>query len=198
MPQMRYRHWRTLTLVVLSLAVGSACNHPIDRASSDPPSSTPADARHDYERHIRRLSAKARPADSTASWRALKAAGTDAFPALIAHFRDRAIAAESLQGATLNPSTVGDACFDLIQMQIEGAWPKSLEDFHVLTPENTREWLAAHAGLTLDEMRRVASERAVARAEAALAAEPSKRSLQKAVAYLKERNRELATGPESR
>jgi len=191
MRQSPRHHPLTLAVAVVLLAWGAACDRPIDRTSSNPPSSSPADAPQDYDRHVRSLSAATPPAKARASHGALYAAGMDAFPTLLAHLDDKAVAAFELAGARAEPITVGEVCFELVQLQIEGAWPKAFRDFHVLTPDNTRQWLAAHSGLTLEELRRAATKQAVAQTEAALAANPSNGYLQKAVPYLKKRNREL-------
>jgi hypothetical protein len=145
----------------------------------------------EFERYIQDLSAGKPPAASHAAWEALSAAGAEAFPALIAHFGDRAVAADNVQQATAEPIRVGDACFAILQVQIEGAWPVSIRDFQVLTPHNAASWLAAHRGLTLADLRIAATQESLAQAEAALAKDPPSRVNRGAVKFLTERERAL-------
>jgi hypothetical protein len=128
---------------------------------------------------IGRLSAGTPAAESAAAWNALQAAGINAFPMLIANFDNRAIAADEFQQATSEPTTVGDACFDLLQQKVEGRWPKSVRDYRVLSPENAGDWLAMRRGKSLDELRRDARYEAVQKAETALAADPPNESVQR-------------------
>jgi hypothetical protein len=190
MPNMRRRLFTFFCALSLLLSM-TACSRPAGARESARPS-RPA-PRHDFERHIHSLSADAPPAASIASWEALRAAGADAFSSLIDHFDDPAVAADALQQATAEPTTVGQACFDLLQQQIEGRWPKSARDFQVLRPGNAREWLDANRGLTLEELRRVARRQSLARAEEALAADPSNETLHRTVRFLKGRDRLLKT-----
>ena len=146
---------------------------------------------HDFEPLIRKLAAHDLEIDGRNAHESLVAAGADAFPALIFHFSDRDEASSQFQQQTQNVTTVGEACFAIVQMQIEGRSPKDSRQFQVLTPENTREWLAAHRGFTLEELRKAASRESIAKAEAALAANPSDKFLKKEVRYLKEHAQEM-------
>jgi hypothetical protein len=179
-----------LLLAMSWLACAAACSGPRGQAASDSRDSATNNQR-EYERHIRNLSVGTPPQKVRVSRDSLAAAGTDAYPTLIAHFDDRTGAADSLWGATLRRPTVGTACFEIIQDQIEGAWPKGFRRFHVLAPDNTRQWLSEHSGLTLDELRLAACRESIARAESARAANPASDLLQNCIRFLRERETEL-------
>src|SRR5687767_14802240 len=156
-----------MSALVLSLMTGCARN-----AGGDDPAAAATREARAFERHVRDLSERASEAESVEAWRALSAAGTAAFPTLVAHFDHAEVAAEGLRGATGTPTTVGEACFNLLQMQVEGRWPKSLREYHVLSRENAEAWLAERRGMTLAELRLAAAREALEKAEAAMRAEP--------------------------
>jgi hypothetical protein len=100
----------------------------------------------------------------------LKAAGTKAFPVLLAHLNDRTIASEVFQhevqdvyGNVPSP-TIGEACFDLIQHQVEGNWPKGLRQYYVLSPTNVVSWWQARKEKSLKELRIEAARASLIRA----------------------------------
>jgi hypothetical protein len=89
----------------------------------------------------------------------LKSAGTKAFPALLAHLNDATTASEAFQhevqdihGNVPSP-TIGEACFDLIQHQIEGNWPKGLRQYYALSPMNIVSWWYARKNKSLKDLR---------------------------------------------
>ncbi|WP_148618747.1 hypothetical protein [Mariniblastus fucicola] len=94
--------------------------------------------------------------------RLLESAGVDAFPALLARLDDDSDACDRFMHAVgsfgdgphepYHPS-IGRACFDLIQGQAEGVWPKGFRQYHVLNNSNIREWIGQRKGKTLHEMR---------------------------------------------
>jgi len=121
----------------------------------------------DYERHIQQFASNTPPAKIQAALQALRTAGTNAFPALLAHLKDIAPAEPSFfQGSAAGTPTIGRACFGLLQGQIEGNWPKGFRDYYVLSPETAREWLASHRGLSLQQLRIEAAQQSLKRAEA--------------------------------
>ena len=91
----------------------------------------------------------------------IETAGVDAFSALIARLDDESDACDRLLGDVAfigegphkphHPS-IGEACFQILQSQIEGVWPKVFREFHVLTRSNIREWLEQRKSSTLNEL----------------------------------------------
>jgi len=90
----------------------------------------------------------------------LYAAGVDAFPALVARLDDHAtiptdIFARDIMvinadgSASAYRASVADACFEILQGQIEGNWPKGFRQYYVLTPSNVADWLGRHKGESL-------------------------------------------------
>jgi hypothetical protein len=157
----------------------------------------PCYAGDDYEPHIKNLAAGSPEKDIKASLRTLEAAGIAAFPTLIAHFSSREPAeprffqrqvAERAPDGTfrMHRPTIGEVCFDIVQGQIEGNWPKGFRQYYVLTPINTKEWLDAHSGLKLAQLRRSSLTESLRRAEADLAKDQSAEFFKTAVAFLRE------------
>lgn len=119
----------------------------------------------DYHQHVRNFAANTPREKIQNSVRAIKDAETNAFPVLLLHLQDTK-PAEPLffQGDSVRAPNIGDACFDLLQWQIEGAWPKGFRDYYTLTPKNVRDWLAKHSGLSLQQLRVEAAQESLARA----------------------------------
>jgi hypothetical protein len=119
----------------------------------------------DYHQNVRNLAADTPREKIQVAVKAIKDAGTNAFPVLLAHLQDKK-RAEPLffQGDSARAPTIGDACFDLLQWEIEGAWPKGFRDYYTLTPKNVRNWLAEHSGLSLQQLRVEAAQQSLARA----------------------------------
>ncbi|HSE25290.1 MAG TPA: hypothetical protein VLB68_26750 [Pyrinomonadaceae bacterium] len=92
----------------------------------------------------------------------LESAGTKAFPALLAHLEDTTKASSTFQravmeidasgNATLHHPTIGEACFDLIQNQVEGNWPKAYRQYYVLSPGNVVSWWQSRKDKSLPEL----------------------------------------------
>ena len=158
---------------------------------------TPSFAAQPYEEHVRNL-AQGTPKEAVeASLRALRAAGTAAFPILTANFTNEAPAVAEffardaftrLPDGSITPyaPSLGAVCFDLLQGQIEGNWPKGFRQYYVLSPSNAKSWLDAHKGLTLAQLRRISREESLRRAETDLAKRPASDLLKKAVAFLRQ------------
>jgi hypothetical protein len=119
----------------------------------------------DYDVHIRNLAFNSSPQSIRTALKALVDAGTNAFPTLIAHLNDQELASPTFQAATAKRPTIGDACFDILQQQVEGAWPKAYRDYCVLSPGTTPRWLARHAAKPLRELRIEAARESLGRAE---------------------------------
>lgn len=98
----------------------------------------------------------------------LREAGTKAFPVLISNVSDTSIASSTLQEATTGRTTVGDACFGILQMQVEDAWPKSLRKFHALNRNNVTKWWSTRKSKSLRELRLEAAQNSLSAAKKAL------------------------------
>lgn len=131
----------------------------------------------DYELQIRHLASNTPPNTVRAALQVLREAGTNAFPSLLANLDDTTPAerttfqrAEVRRGrdgkVEIAVPTIGDACFNLLQGQIEGEWPKGYRGYYVLSPKTARDWLAHRRGLTLQQLRIEAAQESLKRAEA--------------------------------
>ncbi|MCE9612140.1 MAG: hypothetical protein K8R23_18235 [Chthoniobacter sp.] len=139
----------------------------------------------DFSGYVRQLADDMPERDAVRAERALFDAGIRAFPTLLAHFGDRQLIQVRLNGrAVIGTPTVGDLCFDILQTQIEDNWPKGFRQFYILTPDNAKQWLDDHKGLSLRQLQLVSREESLRRAEASLAAAPSDLTM-KAVAFLR-------------
>lgn len=143
-------------------------------------------ADEDFSGYVRQLAADMPERDAVRAERALFEAGIRAFPTLLAHFGDRHLIHPRLNGRDVTGTpTVGDLCFDILQTQIEDNWPKGFRQFYVLTPDNTKQWLDDHTGLSLRQLQLVSREESLRRAEARLVSDPTDLTA-KAVAFLRE------------
>jgi hypothetical protein len=140
----------------------------------------------EFSGYVRQLAADMPERDAVRAERALFDAGIRAFPTLLAHFGDRQLIRARLNGRDVSGTpTVGDLCFDILQVQIEDNWPKGFRQFYILTPDNAKQWLDDHNGLSLRQLQLVSREESLRRAEARLAAESADLTT-KAVAFLRE------------
>ena len=102
----------------------------------------------------------------------LVAAGPTAFPALIKNLENRTPADDRFQRAVVEvrpdgsrhpyTPTVGNVCFDILQLQIEGSWPKSMAAYSVVSIQ----WIREHASRTLTELQEIAIAESLRRAKA--------------------------------
>lgn len=128
----------------------------------------------------------------------LRAAGTDAFPALLAHLDDTRPIPFDLYGGDWQSTTgenemsLGMICFELLQTQIEGNWPKAYRGAEILTPANIEQWLAAHEGASLAELRAAAARDELASVERQIAANGASEYLEMLRAFFEERVKETA------
>jgi hypothetical protein len=128
-----------------------------------------------YEAAIASLSENSDAAQVASATAALENAGTKAFPALLAHLNDTARASVVFQRAVMEVDakgnvigihhpTIGEVCFDLIQGQIEGNWPKGFREFYVLSSENVVDWWQARKEKTLKELQLETAQASLTRA----------------------------------
>lgn len=143
-------------------------------------------AADDLSGYVRQFAAGMPERDAVRALRTLTDAGLRAFPTLLAHLNDREPIQASLNNRDVSGTpTVGELCFDILQTQIEGNWPKGFREFYVLTPDNAKQWLGDRKGYSLRQLQLSSREESLRRAEAELAADPSDLTT-KAVAFLRE------------
>jgi hypothetical protein len=128
-----------------------------------------------YESAIASLSENSEPAQVARAIAVLESAGTKAFPALLAHLNDRARASVVFQNKAIvrfdakgnvfgHDPTIGEVCFDMIQGQVEGNWPKGYREFYVLSPKNVVSWWEARKTKPLKELQLEAAQESLTRA----------------------------------
>lgn len=152
------------------------------RAGDEPQSDDPA-------QNIRWLSVGTPEKQVDRAYSSLVASGAAAFPALIKGLENRTPADNRFQRAVVEISpdgsrhpytpTVGNVCFDILQLQIEGEWPKRMAAYYVVTPE----WIREHASAGLPELRDLAVDEALRRAKG--------QNDNQAVAFFEERLRDI-------
>jgi hypothetical protein len=125
-------------------------------------------------------------------------AKTQAFPALIKHVSDKTPASyehfglrdiRCLQEKTPCPPwppSIGEACFELIQSQIEGNWPKAYRSYYVLTAGNVGEWWEPRRTMSLKDLQLDAARTSLERAQQKRDAE--------AITFLQEHLKDVQTG----
>ncbi len=93
----------------------------------------------------------------------LVAAGKEAFPALLNHLDDDSDSHIEFQGAVepYVPPPIGQVCFSILQLQIEGRWPKSFRHHRVLNRVNISRWIEERPSKSLSEMRTEALTQAI-------------------------------------
>lgn len=161
-----------LSFIPLLLTVFSACRNTDARLSSrDVSAITP-----EYERAIQDLAeGKDRQTVNTAV-QVLSDAKTRAFPALIKHLSDKTPASVEYFGGrdiqcapqtTPCPPwqpTIGEACFDIIQSEVEGNWPKTYRSHYTLSAGNVGEWWESRRTMSLKDLQLDAATTSLERA----------------------------------
>ena len=128
-----------------------------------------------YESAIASLSENSDPAQVARAIAVLESAGTKAFPALLAHLNDTARASVVFQNKAIvrfdasgnvigHHPTIAEVCFDLIQGQVEGNWPKGYREFYVLSPKNVVSWWQPRKTKSLKELQLEAAQKSLTRA----------------------------------
>ena len=130
----------------------------------------------EYERAIQDLAkGKDRQTVKTAV-QVLSDAKTRAFPALINHLSDKTPASVEFFGGravqcapqtTPCPPwqpTIGEACFGIIQSEVEGNWPKAYREHYTLTAENVGKWWESRRTMSLKDLQLHAATTSLERA----------------------------------
>lgn len=161
-----------LSLLPLLLTVFSACRDTrVPLSSGDVSAITP-----EYERVIQDLAEGKDPQTIKTAIQVLSNAKTQAFPALIKHLSDKTPASVEhfgLRAIQCAPSTtpcspwqptIGEACFDIIQSEVEGNWPKAYQSHYTLTAGNVGEWWESRRTMSLKDLQLDAATTSLERA----------------------------------
>jgi len=163
---------RLIVLYLILLTIFSACRNTDVRVSStDGSAITP-----EYERAIQDLAAGKDPQTVKTAIQVLSGAKTQAFPTLIKHLSDKTPASVEyfgLRDIQCAPQTtpcppwqprIGEACFVIIQSEVEGNWPKAYRSHYTLTAENVREWWESRRTMSLKDLQLDAATTSLERA----------------------------------
>jgi hypothetical protein len=161
-----------LSFIPILLTVFSACRNTDARLSSKEVSAiTP-----EYERAIQDLTEGKDAQTVQTAIRVLSDAKTQAFPALIKHLNDKTPASVEFFGARgllCAPQTtpcppwppiIGEACFEIIQSEVEGNWPKAYRSHYTLTAGNVGEWWESRRTMSLKDLQLDAATSSLERA----------------------------------
>ena len=149
-----------VSFIPLLLTVFSACRITDARLSSREVSAITAE----YERAIQDLAEGKDLQTVKTAIQGLSDAKTQAFPALIKYLSDKRPASVEYFGlrdiqcapqTTPCPPwqpTIGEACFEIIQSEVEGNWPKAYRSHYTLTARNVREWWESRRSMSLKDL----------------------------------------------
>ena len=160
------------SFIPLLLTVFFACRNTDPRLSSRDVSAIPPE----YERAIQDLAEGTDPKKVKTAIQVLSDAKTQAFPALIKYLNDKTPASVEYFGArdiqcapqaTPCPPwqpTIGEACFVIIQSEVEGNWPKAYRSHYILTAGNVGEWWESRRTMSLKDLQLDAATTSLERA----------------------------------
>lgn len=161
-----------LSVILLLLTVFSACRNTDVRLSSKDVSTDTAK----FERAIQDLAEGKDSETVKTAILVLSEAKTEAFPALIKHLSEKTPASYEWFGlrdllcapqttpCPPGPPTIGEACFEIIQSEVEGNWPKAYRTHYILTAGNVAEWWASRRTMSLKELQLDAAKNSLERA----------------------------------
>ena len=141
-------------------------------SSSDVSAITP-----EYERAIQDLAEGTDPKRVKTAIEVLSDAKTQAFPALIKYLSDKTPASveyfalrDKLCAPQTTPCppwqpTIGEACFDIIQSEVEGNWPKAYRSLYTLTAGNVGQWWESRRTMSLKDLQLDAATTSLERAK---------------------------------
>ncbi|HEY0765414.1 MAG TPA: hypothetical protein VGD61_23755 [Pyrinomonadaceae bacterium] len=162
-----------LSVIPLLLTVFSACRNSDTRLSSSNVSAIAPE----YERAIQDLTEGKDPQTVKTAILVLSDAKTQAFPALIKHLSDKTPASVehfSLRAILCAPEstpcppwqpTIGEACFEILQSEVEGNWPKAFRSHYILTADNVGEWWESRRTMSLKDLQLDAATTSLERAK---------------------------------
>ena len=166
MIDVRFSTWRFLFFAAIVFSVGCQSFKVVSQASIDHQA---AKSRQVYsagmcEAAVQMFAAGTPDRDTVAAIQFVESAGVEAFPALLNHLGDKTEAAQRhfMQESVMRDKdgnwgpfvpTISSACFNIIQNQVEGCWPKLYRQSQVLNRSNVRDWLGQREGRTLGELR---------------------------------------------
>jgi len=161
-----------LSFIPLLLTVFSACRNSDARL---PPRDVSA-ITPEYERAIQDLAEGKDSQTVKTAILVLSDAKTQAFPALIKHLSDKTPASVEyfgLRAILCAPQTtpcppwqptIGEACFEIVQSEVEGNWPKAYRSYYTLTAGNVGEWWESRRTMSLKDLQLDAATTSLERA----------------------------------
>lgn len=161
-----------LSFLPLLLTMFCACRNTAPQLSSRDASAIAPE----YERAIKDFAEGTDPQRIKTAILVLGAAKTEAFPALIKYLSDKTPASVEyfglrnlLCGPQTTPCppwqpTIGDACFEMIQSEVEGNWPRAYRSHYILTAENVGEWWESRRTMSLKDLQLDAATTSLERA----------------------------------
>ena len=161
-----------LSFIPLLLTVFAACR----KTDAHLPAGTYLAITPEYERAIQDLAEGNDPETVKTAILLLSHAKTQAFPALIKHLSDKTPASFEYFGlrdiqcapqttpCSPRQPTIGEACFEVIQSEVEGNWPKAHRSHYTLTAGNVGEWWESRRTMSLKDLQLDAAESSLERA----------------------------------
>jgi hypothetical protein len=149
-----------ISFISLLLTAFSACWNTDARISSRKASPITSE----YERAIQDLAEGKDQQTVKRAVQVLSDAKTRAFSALIEHLGDKTPASVEYfggrdvqcapQATPCSPwqPTIGEACFDIIQSEVEGNWPKAYRSYYTLTAGNVGQWWESRKTMSLKDL----------------------------------------------
>lgn len=97
----------------------------------------------------------------------LVSASKQAFPVLLNRLNDQTYTHIEFLGSvsTTDLPSIGQVCFEILRIQIEGRWLKGMIQFHILDQSNITQWVNNHSLKSLTEMRQIALTQAIQKVE---------------------------------
>jgi hypothetical protein len=149
-----------ISFIPLLLTAFSACWKTDARISSREASPITSN----YQRAIQDLAEGKDQQTVKTAVQVLSEAKTRAFPSLIKHLSDKTHASFEYfgwrdiqcapQATPCTPwrPTIGEACFAIIQSEVEGHWPKEYRSYYTLTAGNVGEWWDSRRTMSLEDL----------------------------------------------
>lgn len=156
---------------------------------SSTPTDRPIGESTDFSKLLDTLSAEHSRDDALAAHRELVAAGKQAFPELLMRLDDETITHIEFLGSvsTTDPPPIGQVCFEILLLQLEGRWPKGFRQYRILDKSNISEWVEHHLTKSLPEMRHIALTQAIQNVNAQPEVELERKYASEILRFLREK-----------
>lgn len=162
-PYTHYGLLETLLDTARQVAEGKPTGEAVPRSNIDGTRPDTWSQSTDFSIAIDGLSAENDLDAAVAAHSKLVAGGKSAFPALLNCLDDETVSHIEFQGSVepFVPPPIGQVCFDILRLQIEGRWLKGFRDYRVINGTNISQWIEEHSSQSLAEMRRIALTQAI-------------------------------------